>query len=518
MLSSECSNQRTMEHTTPGPLPHNPVQEGAGVTEAESYLQDLCKRSFLSLWSYPNPFRDQRGSGNSGEGKELCDLLVVFGDDVIVFSDKSCVFPDTGNLNLDWSRWFRRAIADSAKQIWGAERWLRGAPGRLFLDSACTKPLPLKIPTQDRIRVHRIVVAHGVADRCSSYFQASIGTLTFDSSVDGAVHQNPESCEPFCVGWLDKDRGFVHVLDDASLDILLSARDTVTDFVEYLRWKEDLLGSARSNGTTIKYCGEEDLLANYLLTITDGRHGFSLPTGLNLYFLDAGDWLNFASSPQRAAQLQADSISYSWDALIEKFSRNILRGTAQTWRMMPDTHAEEVIRFFAREPRYRRRFLTEQLFGILRKTKGWRGTRVVQPSKAGEPYYCFLILARLDRSDEEYRRARRHLLEALCFVTKLICPDAVDIVGLATETDTHDGVRTEDALYLDGRNWDEEAQAYAVEMHEKHGLLTKIEKFEATGFEFPLPHQPISIKVGKNQRNQPCPCGSGKKYKRCHGR
>lgn len=31
----------------------------------------------------------------------------------------------------------------------------------------------------------------------------------------------------------------------------------------------------------------------------------------------------------------------------------------------------------------------------------------------------------------------------------------------------------------------------------------------------PVPYQRVFRKVG---RNEPCPCGSGKKYKRCHGR
>jgi hypothetical protein len=98
-----------------------------GTTPAERYLQSLCERSFLTLWSYPCVFRDQKSSGR-GDGKELCDLLVVFGDDILIFSDKSCAFPDTGNLQLDWSRWFRKAVIKSAEQIWGAERWLSEPP------------------------------------------------------------------------------------------------------------------------------------------------------------------------------------------------------------------------------------------------------------------------------------------------------------------------------------------------------------------------------------------------------
>ena len=123
---------------------HQAVIRAEGITRAERYLQRLCERSFLTLWSYPGVFRDQK-TGGKGDGKELCDLLVVFGDDVLVFSDKSCSFPATGNPQLDWSRWFRKAVLKSAEQVWGAERWLRANPNRIFLDRACTQTLPFEI-------------------------------------------------------------------------------------------------------------------------------------------------------------------------------------------------------------------------------------------------------------------------------------------------------------------------------------------------------------------------------------
>jgi hypothetical protein len=121
------------------------VLRAQGGTRAERYLKALCERSFLSLWSYPNLFRDQR-SGATGDGKELCDLLVVFADDILIFSDKSCAFPSTGDTRLDWSRWFRKAIMKSAEQAWGAERWLRDHPDRVFIDRACTQAFPLDLP------------------------------------------------------------------------------------------------------------------------------------------------------------------------------------------------------------------------------------------------------------------------------------------------------------------------------------------------------------------------------------
>jgi hypothetical protein len=55
-----------------------PISKSLGVTTTEQLLADLCDRSFLKLWSYPNPFKDDR--------KELCDLLAVFENHVSFFS------------------------------------------------------------------------------------------------------------------------------------------------------------------------------------------------------------------------------------------------------------------------------------------------------------------------------------------------------------------------------------------------------------------------------------------------
>ena len=138
----------------------------AGVTEAERYLQQLADRTFLTLWSYAGVYRDQRTGGGASEGKEVCDLLVVFQDHVLIFSDKDCAFPDTGDLALDWSRWYRRAVQKSAEQLWGAERWIRQFPERLFLDRSCTKPFPIDLPGPATAKFHRIVVAHDASRRC----------------------------------------------------------------------------------------------------------------------------------------------------------------------------------------------------------------------------------------------------------------------------------------------------------------------------------------------------------------
>jgi hypothetical protein len=96
----------------------------------------------------------------NGEGKEVCDLLVVFGDHIIIFSDKHCAFPSTGDVSVDWGRWFKRAILEGAGQLWGAERWIRTFPNRLFLDRACKHRFPVPLPTPHSARYHLIAIAN----------------------------------------------------------------------------------------------------------------------------------------------------------------------------------------------------------------------------------------------------------------------------------------------------------------------------------------------------------------------
>jgi hypothetical protein len=121
-------------------------------------LAKLARTTFLSLWSYPNVVRDEPQKKGI-LGKEIADLLVVFENDIVLFSDKDCVFPSTGNLDVDWSRWYRKAVEKAANQLWGAERHIRAHSNGIFIDPKCTLMLPIPLPFPERIRVHRVVVA-----------------------------------------------------------------------------------------------------------------------------------------------------------------------------------------------------------------------------------------------------------------------------------------------------------------------------------------------------------------------
>jgi hypothetical protein len=398
------------------------IVRGEGVTQSERYLGKLCRRSFLSLWSYPGVYRDQGKRTNNADGKELCDLLVVFENHIILFSDKRCEFGHSGNLGVDWSRWFKRAVQEAAKQIWGAERWIRGFPGRIFLDRSCTFPFPISFPPLNQAVFHRIVVAHGASDRCRQELGGR-GSLMLNSRLAGDEHL----IRPFTIGQIDVNRGFVHVFDDTTLDIMLGTLDTISDFTHYLSEKEKTL----QGNTYIVAAGEEDLLAAYYQGLNkSGEHDFGVFANRDMVVLAEGLWDEFVASPERKSQIENDAVSYVWDELIEKFSFHTMTGTEYFKSGRPLKEQEKSFRFLAREPRTRRRGLINSLSELLERSansaSAW-DARLVISARKQDPLYVFLAAKRKPGvSDDDYRNYRVRLLSDYCHVAKHKHPEALD--------------------------------------------------------------------------------------------
>lgn len=458
------------------------IERADGVTPSEQYLKRLCDRAFLSLWSYSGVYRDQK-QGGKGQGKELCDLLVVFDEHIIIFSDKYIEFHDSENAQVAWSRWYRKAVKESAEQIYGAERWIKAFPKRIFLDRDCARPFPIDFPNLDRAKFHRIIIAHGVAKSCKNYFDGGSGSLLLNNEIIGDNHVG-DDCLPFSIGQVNTSKGYVHVFDDVTLDVILRTLDTVSDFVNYLEKKEKFL----SGQIKVVVTGEEELLAFYLQRINKfGEHDFVLPKeSLNAFSLDEGFWDDFIKSPERKSQLEADRISYSWDALIETFNHHILNGTQHYAYPTEVTQQEKIVRFLARENRTQRRMLIKSIYELLAKTPPDRhAVRVSTPTHAGDPYYVFLLLPRYEgQSEDDYREMRLDVLYTYCMVTKYKFPAAKDIIGFATESGRGE-YGTEDLTYLDAREWTEESQEKAKEFHNKIGLLKTVNQFHMKELEYP---------------------------------
>ncbi|MBC7552926.1 MAG: hypothetical protein H7257_02995 [Taibaiella sp.] len=452
------------------------INRGEGLTGSEKYLKALCERTFLSLWSFTNVYREP--------GKELCDILIVAGDDIIIFSDKQCHFSTTIDADLAWRRWFKSAIADSARQLWGAEKWLRKHCDSVFLDSACKKKFPIPIQICDKTKFHLVLVAHGASTQCRELHGGS-GSLFIDTRIKGLNNH----CTAFTVGELDGQRSFVHVLDDFTLRTVLLSRDTISDFTAYLRKKEQFLRC----GLPVICPGEENMLASYLISVNDNNeHDFVLPASEQVIegveFEDGG-WIGFQKHPQRLAQIAADNISYMWDNLIEQFSKHALAGTQYHVSEGGFTDSEVAIRFLALESRYSRRQLSMTLNDMIINTpKDLRRIRVA-PRPNGT-YHVFLLLPFTneysDGTYERYRWMRQQMLEICCFITRLKYSDAKFVVGIAMESGTNPTYSSEDLMCFDCSQWDEELETQTKKDQKDFRILLNLNLIEHNIQEYPL--------------------------------
>lgn len=447
------------------------LADSEGLNESERLLSKLCKKSFLSLWSFPNLHTDRDLRGGKGSAKELSDVLVVFGDDIVIFSDKHLVFQSHKELEVAWPRWYRGAVADSANQLHGAMSWLRRFPDRVFLDAQCTRPLPVRLPPPERARFHLIAVTRGSFEACAAHFSGSLGTLQVNSGIEGAEHYK----HPFTIGNLDRNKKFVHVFDEFSLDVVLRELDTVSDFVEYLRKREVFLGS---KDTVVQAAGEEQLLAAYLRNMSGDEHSF-LPSQADgtpdVVFFDESHYPEFIASAAYARLKKANEKSYFWDHLIEKFIR--LGDPTLTHPDLQQTNAEteQVLRAIAGESRFRRRQLADTLFSVMRAaTPGKRRARMFMSRKYPELFYIFLVQPkRTGESYEEYRRHRAGMLHAYCRCAKLKFPEPTRFIGIAVDHPVKDypGMSEDLMLYDSPSELTVEARAEAEHLREQLGIF-----------------------------------------------
>lgn len=318
---------------------------------SEAYVAAVCRRSFLSLWSYSNP----RGK----KGKELCDLLVVCGSDVAIVSVKDIRPSELADEGVRVERWMKRALDGSFKQIAGAERWL--SQQRAVTDM--TGERAVELPPLAERRVYRLALAFGGRGEMPLY----------SGDVGG---------------------GFVHAMDERAFDLVLSELDTAVDFFAYLRAKEDFLGRVLA----VMEGQEEDLLALYLL----GNRRFNVPDSTTLLVVGEDLWSGFAESEAYKARQAADRVSRFWDALVETHVRGLREGTAYGLEELSPTPtlygAEPALRVLAMESRFARRVLSEQVLDLIGPSRRTIRARMV-PSPEQAVTYVFLAA----RDGEEER-------------------------------------------------------------------------------------------------------------------
>jgi SEC-C motif len=482
------------------------IEKSGGQTPTEQYLSQLCDRTFLNLWSYTNPFK--------ADGKELCDLIAVFENNVFLFFDReSRRFDRSGDVLLTWERWKKEAITKQIRTAAGAKRYVLNHRDQIYLDANGMVPLPLHIPAGE-LRIHKIIVAHGAKEACEQFSSSNIhGSLgvTYESEPSGQSH-------PFIVS-LDRSDP-VHLLDSHNLELILRELDTVYDFQRYLTVKE----SAISRYDRLNYCGEEDLLAHYFLNFDPESKSYMIGVkeeSYNYVMIGEGQWRDFVNSDAYHRRKADNRLSYTWDTLIQKTGQNALMGTlsgnSDVFR------GKSAIHEMAKEPRLSRRALSEMMLKSIENfpdnAKGPVRSVSYMPSYYPGVGYVFLQMFHEDPGDYEtaYRPIRRSMLEFACAAAKLKFSHLKRVIGIAIDAPKYSWINSEDFVLLNCESWSKEQQRYYEEANRELRFFQtsalKEQRMHLT--EFPTAQQPINLP--KISRNQLCPCGSGKKYKRCHG-
>jgi hypothetical protein len=480
------------------------IEKSKGQTRTEKKLSVLCDKTFLKLWSYPNPYKS--------DGKEMCDLLVVFENHVFIFFDRESSLAQNPEKDLDliWSRWKKEVIEKQIKTVEGAKKYIKqGNP--IYLDDKQQLPLPVKVPEGDYF-VHKIIIAHGAQDACKSSSVENVsGSL-------GVVYGGPTTLPfPFMIQLNREDP--VHVFDSENLDIIFEELDTVHDFISYLQAKETTI----QENDMVLYCAEEDLLAYYFMNNKKSpeAHFEKSGNGNQAFVLGEGIWEEFRNTDSYRRKKEADKISFVWDDFIQRTCENalddVLIGEIGLFG------GQNPIKEMAKEPRLFRRILSERIIKAVQDfpANHHGNARYVTfiPSFFDNKGYVFLQLKEDDisESETEYHSRRQAILTIACGAAKNEFPHLSKIIGIATEAPKFRTRASEDFILFNGEVWTEEDKTKFEELNQSWKFFQSEGRKQSVVRIEEVPSRNLR-KVPKIGRNDACPCGSGKKFKKCHGR
>jgi len=480
------------------------IIKSAGVTPTERALADFCERSFLKLWSYPNPVKE--------DGDELCDLLAVFENHVFVFFDRESLILSKEDKDTwtKWGRWKKKVIDAQVRTAHGAERYIKGGRG-IFLDKELKVEFPISIDRGTMI-LHKIIIAHGAKEACEEFS---------DSNIYGSLAVTYGNSDfplpfPFMVS-MDKEN-IIHIFDSHNLAIIFDELDTFYDFSSYL----DAKVAAIKKYDALSYCGEEDLLAHYFLnfgSVTKRHFIGTSESHINFVMIGEGEWCDFIKQDIYKNKKKADKPSYFWDEIIQTTCENTLNGTL-LGNSSPLT-GRSPIHEMAKEPRFHRRVLAEHMIRAINNfpvnVQPIMRNLTFMSSFYPDKGYVFLQLKveNIGDYENEYRPKRQAMLRIACGAAKTKFPHLKTVVGIAIDAPKFSQRNSEDFILLDCTNWTAEVEGQFKKENEGLGFFMSGTPVQKNIREFPNPTastKGLSVKVG---RNSPCPCGSGLKYKKC---
>ena len=335
------------------------------MTPSEQYVTNLCKTSFLPFWNFPNPI----GKKN----KELCDVLVVCGNYVLIISVKDIRVSNHSDKKVQYERWVKKAVEDSAKQIYGAERFLKTA-NNVFAKNRTNK---ISLPPVSQRIIFRIAIAFG-------------------------------SDSTFPLPYGDFGQGFVHVFDEETTSILLTELDTIADFTRYLTDKVQFL-----KGKYFPMPKESDFLAFYIQT------GLDVDEKVDSIVSDGGLWESYVESEEYVEWQRLLPQSKIWDYMIAQLhDYHISEETTDERR----NELEEAIRVINQESRINRIELGGILDNALQRKLS---ARMLRPLKDAKHCYVFMPLTSKNWEGKEKE------LELRCIVARMDNPTVERVIGIS---------------------------------------------------------------------------------------
>ena len=430
--------------------------------ESEERLGELTRRTFLSMWTYQNP--------HYAKGKELCDALVVFGDDVIIISDKLIRFDDQIDKDTAWKRWYKKAVHGSIRQLRGAFNQLTRFPQSIFCDVNASSPFPLIIPEPKKIRVHLIAVANG----CKAANFHSTGHSEF--CIDTRCNSDES---PMCVGV--KHPEFVHIFSTSALEAIFNCFDTTRDLIDYLVRKQNAL----SGEVPFFIHGEENLVAAYVMS-QSGNSDFYVP--INYFPIERGVktvparlWDLYKKSPLREKRDQTRSTSYIIDQLIDHMTEEYSSGSLLIGQNQTFSYHEKHLRIMASESRLSRQIMSETLQGIIFESPSTFWCNISESKDNPGLLYLWLVYPLIPGhiTDEELETIlNRHLYQYL-IVALYKFPLATSIFGICLPNHASNRI-SRGFQVISGEARCNNLKEHANILEQKLGLLNNIQTYSFT--------------------------------------
>lgn len=439
------------------------------VNESEARLADLSRRTFMSMWSYQNPYYK--------EGKELCDVLIVFGQDVIVISDKVisyAVHQDSAtSAATAWLRWYRRAVEASVNQLRGALKTIKDRPDTIHLDAKVSSPFPLKFPDPTKARYHLVTVAHGSEQAGTS--QYGTPSLAVDSGVvDGQTL--------LTVG-VYFNGVFVHVVNRTALDAMFECFDTTADLIGYLNEKQTLFSDGR-----VYMSGEEDLIATYMRgRRPDGSASLNSLVGGPEHGpkrVAPGLWAALQACASFAERRKQLSPSYVIDDVVEQIASEYKLGRLIGDRSSDLAYHASAFQLLAAEPRMARMLIGLGVIDVLNENPGTFWSVLIESRSQLGVLYLWLIYPVVESSVPDDALEAQVGDELMDYIVVALSkfPNAHTVFGIAMPNAKDS--RTSRVYRLCKRNsWTREMQTEAENLGRAKNILNNIESTKFVAFE-----------------------------------